>query len=453
MCCYKNNHFGHKILDINDEEELKKENISIEESSKDFDENKNKLEELKNKIENEMINIDTTYETVDKDITKSYELKHENLIKEENELKDKLKNEVTKIKETLEINLSTVNNILKKCERILKGIKSFKEEENNMIKKLNYVSNINKKQKEINSLLQLLMRNLKISFNDNNIKYENYYFNGLQIPKNITFNEITNNSFNISWKIDDLNIINIDNKQIKYEVEMKKEKEKFKTIYTGIKNNLEIRNVKKNTIYEIRIRSLCDNIKSDYSQIYKIRTDFFDSIILNKNERKTEFVSKIMEWSGCKSMELIYRGTRDGMTSKDFHNKCDNKGKTICLVLNDKGNIFGGYSSIPWASEGGDKTSNDCFLFTLTNIYNIEPTKFPYYKERSVYHKLSYGPNFGAGSDLYFYQNFLAKSNTQSRFPSSYQDILGKGKSIFTGDFDNNNEDFILKELEIFELS
>ncbi len=66
-------------------------------------------------------------------------------------------------------------------------------------------------------------------------------------------------------------------------------------------------------------------------------------------------------------MKLLYRGTRDGMTSKDFHDKCDNKGKTICLFLNDKGNIFGGYSSIPWTRDGGEKKSNDCFIFTLTN--------------------------------------------------------------------------------------
>ena len=35
-------------------------------------------------------------------------------------------------------------------------------------------------------------------------------------------------------------------------------------------------------------------------------------------------------------MKLLYRGTRDGMTSKNFHDKCDNKGKTICLCLNNK---------------------------------------------------------------------------------------------------------------------
>ena len=140
------------------------------------------------------------------------------------------------------------------------------------------------------------------------------------------------------------------------------------------------------------------------------------------------------------------------MTSNDFHNKCDNKGKTICLFLNEKDNIFGGYSSIPWQNSGGDKTANDCFLFTLTNIYNTEPTKFPYVKGSSVFHDSNYGPYFGQNYDLGFYKNFSDNSN-YSNFPSSYQDVLGKGNSIFTGDFNNNNKYYKLKEIEIFKLS
>ena len=75
-------------------------------------------------------------------------------------------------------------------------------------------------------------------------------------------------------------------------------------------------------------------------------------------------------------MELLYRATRDGMTGQCFHNKCDNKGETICLYKNEKGNIFGGYASIPWTNDGSYHSAPDSFLFTLTNIHNIEPTKF-----------------------------------------------------------------------------
>ena len=83
-----------------------------------------------------------------KEITKSYEIKHEKLIKEENELKDKLRNEVTKVKENMEIYLTKINEIIRKNERIIKGLKILLEnKDNKIIKKLNYISNINKNKK------------------------------------------------------------------------------------------------------------------------------------------------------------------------------------------------------------------------------------------------------------------------------------------------------------------
>ena len=48
---FKQSYKNHEILSFDDEEELKKENIIIEDSSEHFKENKNKIEESKNKIE------------------------------------------------------------------------------------------------------------------------------------------------------------------------------------------------------------------------------------------------------------------------------------------------------------------------------------------------------------------------------------------------------------------
>ena len=76
MCHFKNLHKNHKLLNINNEKELKKENLTIEESTKDYYENKNRIEELKNKIEKEIIEIDKLYDKIDKEIAKVYELKH-----------------------------------------------------------------------------------------------------------------------------------------------------------------------------------------------------------------------------------------------------------------------------------------------------------------------------------------------------------------------------------------
>ena len=69
--------------------------------------------------------------------------KHEDLLKEENDIKEKLQNEVTKIKEILENFLSLANAQIKINEKIKEGIKKIKKEEKNIIQNLTYISRIN----------------------------------------------------------------------------------------------------------------------------------------------------------------------------------------------------------------------------------------------------------------------------------------------------------------------
>ena len=157
------------------------------------------------------------------------------------------------------------NNLLKTTEKINRGIKALEKEEKILIKTLSYVSIINKNQKEMRKLFQELMKNLKISFieNESTIKFEEYYFNGIPIPQNIEFEEIGTNSFKVLWNINDINLINIDKKEIKYKLEIRKEnsKEEFNQIYQGKDNNFFVNNkLEKNTCYQIRICSIYNDI-------------------------------------------------------------------------------------------------------------------------------------------------------------------------------------------------
>ena len=63
-------HEGHKLFEVNDEESLKKENITIEASSNDFNEIIEKLKNLKDKIEKEIINLDESYDKVFNEVGK-----------------------------------------------------------------------------------------------------------------------------------------------------------------------------------------------------------------------------------------------------------------------------------------------------------------------------------------------------------------------------------------------
>ena len=126
------------------------------------------------------------------------------------------------------------------------------------------------------------------------------------------------------------------------------------------------------------------------------------------------------------------------------------------MCKNEKGYIFGGYSSISWISDnkGKYKPSEGSFLFTLTNIDGTQPTKYPnsQNKDSAVYHKLNYGPTFGNGHDLFISDNYLNNCSSYCYLGYAYPDILGYGKSIFTGDGSNNDMNFKMKELEVFKL-
>ena len=197
-----------------------------------------KINNLKNKIEDEISKINNLYDNVFKEIKDSYEKKHEKLIIEENNLKENLQNEVTKTKEKLENFLSQNDNLIRIGERINKEIKIYQKEDNDnksIIKTLSYISYISKNKKEIEIFLSKLMKNIKINFNQekSDINYDEYNFNGINLPKDIEIEDINSKTLKVSWKLEDIKIYNID-------IKIKKEKsdELFNKVYEGQKKLL-----------------------------------------------------------------------------------------------------------------------------------------------------------------------------------------------------------------------
>ena len=117
-----NLHNDHKMIPIDDEETLKKEKITINDFIKDFDFGFQNINNLKEKIENEIKEINFAYDKVNDEASKFFELKHEKLINEEKDMKDKLQTEVTKIKSKFEEHLLVIKDLIRNYERIKKGI-------------------------------------------------------------------------------------------------------------------------------------------------------------------------------------------------------------------------------------------------------------------------------------------------------------------------------------------
>ena len=466
MCVFNHFHDEHKIIEIKNIESLKKDNINLKEELELLNKNSEEILKLRNKIETEIKNINNLYEKTMEKLENNYEKKIETILKEKEEYIEKINNEVTKIKESLENFLSEINNEILIKERINKGILKLENKEQNIFQIFSYISKINQTSKKMKTFFTKLMKNINIKYDENinKIVFDEYYFNGWPIPKNIKIENLTSTSAKISWSIDNINIINQNKSELNYAIEIRKEGKNFQYIYEGTyrANSYSINDLENNTNYEIRISSYIGQLNyypnhSEWSEIIKFKTpDYSKSIILKESNKESEFEQQLKEWVGFQKIELLFRASRDGLTHNNFYEKCNEQGPTIVLIKNKKGNIFGGYASASWNNKNKNidhYNASDSFLLSLTNIHNTKPAKFPSAGGYEIRNYLDCGPAFGGGTDLgvqEYLNNICGRG--WSWFPHSFKDTLGYGKSVFTSDFDNNNVIFDIKEVEVFKV-
>ncbi len=119
------------------------------------------------------------------------------------------------------------------------------------------------------------------------------------------------------------------------------------------------------------------------------------------------------------NFNLLYRASKDGMTSAKFHEKCDNKGATIVIVkIQNSEQIVGGYNPLVWDSISQWKSTGDSFIFSFVNRMNLQTAKVGHIirDKYSSYCGPTYGPQFGSNGALYCY-NCSWGSNASSSYP------------------------------------
>jgi hypothetical protein len=110
-----------------------------------------------------------------------------------------------------------------------------------------------------------------------------------------------------------------------------------------------------------------------------------------------------------KHFEILWRGSRDGFKAQEFHRRCDGHSNTLTVILDTKGNIFGGFTPVKWESRPSNclkaDDSQKSFLFTLKNPHNIPARKFALTaenKHRAVYCDSGWCSSFGGVSGWCF---------------------------------------------------
>ena len=142
------------------------------------------------------------------------------------------------------------------------------------------------------------------------------------------------------------------------------------------------------------------------------------------------------------SYDLLYKASRDGDKSENFHSKCDNINNTLVIIKTTNLNIFGGFTTQTW-NHAGYKNDPLAFAFSVNNqkIYNIIDNKSGNY---AIYAHNSYGPCFGQGTDFGLYSGCLQKNNNWCNCKNTYN---------FNGDHLNQNtNNFQVLDYEVYHI-
>lgn len=125
------------------------------------------------------------------------------------------------------------------------------------------------------------------------------------------------------------------------------------------------------------------------------------------------------------SWKLIYKGSRDGLLSTDFHRCYDQKGPTVTVISTvDSAYLLGGYTSVPWSISTSYKYDPTAFLFILKSPVLNLVRKYPIIEDpketdRAVLHRKDCGPCFGRG-DLYVSSDCTRTRNSYLHIGQSY---------------------------------
>lgn len=189
-----------------------------------------------------------------------------------------------------------------------------------------------------------------------------------------------------------------------------------------------------------------------------LNTIKIDSAIVNSDRLKLNLFH-VCEFGMNVTLTLLYRGSRDGFKSSDFHAKCDNIPNTLAIIKS-KSNIFGGFTTQTWEPSNTYKEDPDAYLFSLENKLNT-PLHMRFLSEQkpcnAIYCGANYSVTFGAGlfgkSDLYISSNANSNRDSLSNLGFSYKfDKYARG-SDEARSFLAGSANFQISEIEVFSVT
>ena len=352
-------------------------------------------------------------------------------------------------------NYNNINELeLKLMDEIKNKMKMIYEDINNRIR-----DNIEKKFNDIKNDISILMNKLDDNINNKislmraelvkMVETKNNYFDDkIKNIGNKTNKSLTNNQ----TCLDKISLL---------ESKIKTIDNKFRVVdnkFENILNDSYITNYSPNIRNRLIENSDGKNININLSFNVDKTLDL-DSNILAKEYMKEDFFvfSKIKEtfpYNMTIIYKLVYRASKDGDTSYNFHNKCDYIGPNMVLIKTKKNFIFGGVTSKSWKHllkdikkdepEYGTEIKDEKafgFSVNLKKIYiNGKPDEF------AIFCNNQYGPVF-KNNFFAIFNKCLKNGGICGKIEES--NFIGQEKDY---EFNGEEEKFEIEDIEVFQI-
>lgn len=225
-----------------------------------------------------------------------------------------------------------------------------------------------------------------------------------------------------------INNINQKNKEIS---ELKDKINNLETIITNLSKKVEILEAKSEELTELR-----EKLKKLENKVNKLentndRNLINNSKILEKAEELNLLYNAISKDNKL-SFKLLYNSDIEGENETKLKSAYLNKNDIIIFIKTDKGKRFGGYAHEAFKERFFMKTDSKAFLFSLDKLKIYKSNG----EEYSIWNNENNSIDFGAGTDLRIYHNFLHKKN------NTYQ----------SSDYNYNGEEYSLNEENSFKV-
>ena len=224
---------------------------------------------------------------------------------------------------------------------------------------------------------------------------------------------------------------------------------KIKECFFEIDEVVNNTNDKINELYSI-VNNLTNEVKNlkEKNQKLEERVEEMEKLLLlpykAKELQKQKDMNRIKEWiSPGKDIKfnLLFKKSTDGNTTKDFHDHCDNKGKTLIIIETTEGRKFGGVTYDNWNTNNSWRTNHKDFVFSLdlNKKYNYSGLVL------TTIGDIKYGFAFGNSRinkvDICFDNESLNEgiSNSSDSFKTNKE-------------LNNGNEKFRTKEIEVYQI-